>query len=203
MTLENVEILKGIVFIGAIFGSFLTLFRFWDRIFPIIKAFFTMFLQPRKTQVALDSLNKKLEAVLYELRPNSGSSIKDTIDRIDIHLSVNVQRQRAMMANLADAVLETDGEGNCLWANSTYLRMVGRSLEEVQGKGWVNNILSAEREKVMEEWNTALSESREFEFEYTVHSTTGINTKVRTRTTKLRDYKGNTVGYFKVIQPSE
>lgn len=193
--------LHHIILWGGAAGAVLTIVKFWKRIWPTVKGAFTMIARLQRVENHVGQINTKLDSILKELQPNGGSTIKDTVTRIDNALTVNVERQRVFNNDSMNGLMETDAEGNCVWANSTYLGIVGRTIESVLGKGWVNTIQASERDRVMTEWDDALEEDREFEYEYHVVTTRGERKMVRIRSMKLRDSNGTTVGYIKTVTP--
>lgn len=136
----------------------------------------------------IQSLEKSVSHVLREVLPNGGSSMRDTINhmaRVQQEQSQGLQSlERTLILQTgvmrahydADGVyarFETDGLGRYTWVNRTYLRWVGRSLEQVLGYGWVNSLGLEAREHVREEWERAISERREFSMRYKLRDICG------------------------------
>ena len=91
-----------------------------------------------KTDLA--ALSQQMEFVVTELKPNGGASIRDCLNRIELRQLLSDQRQWAVFADMAMGVFETNAAGGFIRVNRKYLRITGRSLEEVKGSGWVNTI---------------------------------------------------------------
>lgn len=65
-----------------------------------------------RVEDSLDAITRMVEEVLHEMRPNSGSSIKDAINRLDPAVATIVQRQKQMaddVDELKEAVAEHRG----------------------------------------------------------------------------------------------
>ena len=62
-------------------------------------------------------LVSSVEDIKKELTTNGGSSIKDTVNRIDRRQIMLDKRSKAIFYNVEKAILEVDEKGNILWAN--------------------------------------------------------------------------------------
>lgn len=180
-----------------------------SRIFDRIKCLF----QPRSCPALRESLAllaSQVQNINAELKPNGGSSLRDSINRIEqcqkeisIRQLISDQRQRAILSDMNFGVLETDAQGNCVWANRMYTRLTGRSLDELVGKGWINTIAHDERDRVLEDWNSAIEDCREFESTYHVATPDGERIRITARTIKMRGTRGEPLGYIEVVQMAD
>lgn len=143
----------------------------------------------------------KLDYVVSELLPNGGSSIRDSLNRIESRQVLQDQRQRAILSDMSVGVFETDEFGQCIWVNRKYLRMTGRTLAEVSGSGWANILADEDRVRVVAGWTAAINEQREFEMEYRIVSPDGKKTKVRVQSYKMHDAGGAPLGYLGIMTP--
>jgi PAS domain S-box-containing protein len=90
----------------------------------------------------------------------------------------------------------TDSQGFLKFANSEYQRMVGRSMDELSGNGWVQVVHHAERHEVVTAWNEAVRHGRDFYSEFTlVHPTQGP-IKARAKGFPVTDGRGAVVEYI-------
>lgn len=153
-----------------------------------------------KTDLA--AVHETLQTVVTELQPNGGASIRDSLNRIELRQVFNEQRQRAILTDMSVGVFETDVTGNYIWVNRKYLRMTGRAPNEVNGSGWVNTVAERDRPKVMEEWQKAIDEEREYEGEHCIVTPDGMCIKVSVRTYKMVDSTGSTLGFMGVMNPA-
>ena len=119
--------------------------------------------------------NKRLlKEIMKELRPNGGSSIKDSLDRVERSVEVVtnsaqtlLKMQRITEEHQGIFTFLTDENGACTYANRHYLEHVGLTLEEVQNYGWKNIINCEERVRVLEEWAHVIRDGRDFHMNIT------------------------------------
>lgn len=86
--------------------------------------------------VVVGALFRYLAKILSELRPNSGSSLKDAIDRIEEKLEFHSASHQFMGDLSGHAVFWTDAEGHNILVNRAYLDYLGYSLEDLLGRRW-------------------------------------------------------------------
>lgn len=117
----------------------------------------------------------KVDTIYAELKPNGGASLRDAVDVLGVKVdvlsrehAVMAARQWAMVGAITQPTWESDGRGNCIRANQALLNMTGRSVDDLQGSGWENIVLPADRERVWAEWRDAVAHRRTFESEYRV-----------------------------------
>jgi PAS domain S-box-containing protein len=108
----------------------------------------------------------KIDKIEKEFLTNGGGSLKDHISRISVGLSEVQQGLRAQMAYETNPVFESDRDGNCIYANRAYLRMLGVGMEEIEGHGWKSFISPDSKHIVFEEWETAVKQHRDFKLTY-------------------------------------
>lgn len=193
------DILRWAGIITAVCAAIVGLYKAHRHVWPTIRGVLRLLFRAHRIEHDLTQIGNKLDFLVKELTPNGGGSMRDAITRIDNMMTVNEQRQRAALTITREALMEVDAQGNCIWANQTYLQLTGRPLDEILGRGWVNTISSVERETVMEEFDNALDEGREFEYEYTISIHGKDRARVAERTTRLRDRKGSIVGYIRSV----
>lgn len=121
----------------------------------------------------LARLQATQDAILSELRPNGGSSLRDAIDRTqaDVARAIRIAqgvdaRTQFMLDNEQTPAFENDGAGHAIWMNRSMLSMVDRPIEEMIGSGWFNAVYAPDRKRVREAWEAAVSEARIFEDTY-------------------------------------
>lgn len=175
------------VYIVAISTALAVIYR--KGLLPMIKAFKTY-----------GRLCEKVDLIFEELTPNNGKSVKDSIDRMDKGLSLVIGTQKAMLADDPAALFITDSEGNCIWINRTYSRVVGRDSSEILGHGWQNTIAQEDRESVTDAWYTAVEENREFFMNFKFETPDGKKIPARVRSYIIPDSKGEILGFYGHIQ---
>ncbi len=172
-------------------------FAVWKWILPGLKSVKRSFVQMEKIADIAD-------AVIGEFRANGGSSLRDSVNRIENGLeAVRIDatrmdaRQWALVASLRDPIFETDGNGNCVRANWAYLNLTGRQLTEVLGCGWEVIIAPEDRAKVFSEWEASIKKARSYEGEYDIISVDKTRYRVVCIARPFVDPKTNSIlGYI-------
>lgn len=140
-----------------------------------------------------------LTKLAEEFKPNGGSSLRDAIDRLEKKSSLSEQRIRALISYSDIPCFESDAKGQCVWVSKKWCEFAGISMEEAHGNGWVVALPEHERDRVFEEWQSAIEQQREFVLTYDF----GINKpiKVKTVATVIRDKKDNIISFFGTLIP--
>jgi len=183
---------------GGVAGGLISIYKLGQILKPYVKRIFDSMFGTRKL---LEQLNKRLEEIQKEVRPNGGSSMRDVINRVEAMILIQDQRQRAMVADAEHGIFEADASGRCTHVNRTYCRLVGRTPQELLGYGWINSVAAEDRERVDREWAQAIAEEREFESEYTAVTPDGEEKRVIARSVKMSDMNGRAIGYFGTVKP--
>ncbi len=121
-----------------------------------------------------------LDQILAQLHPNGGSSLRDSLNRIERNQAVMVSEaklasrwQRLMVDEIGLATFIADAEGKFTSVSQGYLNMTGLTIGEVIADGWRNSFAEKERETVGAAWGDAVKEERDFHIStvYFNHST--------------------------------
>ena len=110
-----------------------------------------------------DHLLSSVDDIKKELTTNGGSSIKDTINRIDRRQVMIDKRSKAIFYNIEKAILEVDENGNILWANQKFHEIMGT--KNLKGLDWVSYIDEPQRESFLKELESCSEKLRELKFE--------------------------------------
>jgi PAS domain S-box-containing protein len=145
-------------------------------------------------------LSDKVNIILSEVTPNHGTSLKDTISRIECITYNNEKmirmigdRQKWILDKQNIPIFESDSDGMCTWANDAYLEFLKRDSTEVLGNGWRNFIHEDDRVRVVSEWEKAVTEGRSSQSTYRMINKDGEVFNVECYATKHIDngYSGN------------
>ncbi len=145
----------------------------------------------------------RVEHIYAELSPNGGSSVKDVVAKIARRLNILELRHQASLYETAYGVIYTDGDGALVWANPTFCRLVGRTVEELRGTGWVYAIAPSDRTRVTNDWEEAVRECRNFESAHSFIDMESRETACRVLAIRLPEELDATkaIGYFAKIVP--
>lgn len=112
-------------------------------------------------------IHTMIPSIYSELTPNHGSSIKDKIDKIDKKVDENTKvtnlichRQRWILDNRSEPIFECDINGNCTWVNEKYCQLTKHNISHFIGNGWKSMIHEDDRERVIQEWESAVEDKR-------------------------------------------
>lgn len=141
-----------------------------------------------------------------QLSPNGGSSLLDSQKRIEKkqeHIEyvvlMQVDRNRLLSDVLGVIETEADDKGNLVYASRGYLQLVGRTIQEVLGNGWVTCVDPKDRETVFEEWQSCVSQKREFSMDVTLVSSLGESIKVHGKSKVVKNSTGDVIGHICII----
>ena len=110
-------------------------------------------------------IDSKLDNIMLQLVPNGGSSIKDSLNRIEDKQSFFSSFLQAQMNVNQKAIFQTDEDGKVVWVNRPHARLTGFQASEVMGEGWINVIAPECRQRTMLKWQDAVDSGREFDEE--------------------------------------
>lgn len=116
----------------------------------------------------IGGFDARFAAIEHELKPNSGSSLRDSINRIETGVRVTSAIVRAFQDSQEQGMFEAGADGRLLWANQTLLRWARRAGKELQGWGWTDTIAADQREHIRDNWERCVAERREFRQRYTM-----------------------------------
>jgi PAS domain-containing protein len=118
----------------------------------------------------LANLDKKIDSISKEFKPNSGNSVRDTLNllakdvKANTEITKRIENRQAFNADLSDIpMFETDSEGSCIAVNNAYVKLVQRPKTELLGGGWILAIVEETRDEVLKEWDVAVKTKRNFE----------------------------------------
>lgn len=146
------------------------------------------------------------DEVTHEIRPNNGSSLKDSLARIEVtgtNLRDSVQLLQGMIRHRADGdghhgVIECDNAGLVEWSNATLLRWTAMQAPLLLGWGWVNTIAHIDRARIRDEWEDAIVEGRDFTSTFGLITPDGV-LPCEIKATPLRDSRGHILKWLWTI----
>jgi PAS domain S-box-containing protein len=94
---------------------------------------------------------------IYERNEHTGLRwlVRDISKHKQVEAALHESEERFhTLATVAPVgIFLSDPQGNCTYANPRWLQMVGLSLEEVLGDGWMNAIYPEDRQRVINQWS--------------------------------------------------
>lgn len=155
-----------------------------------------------------DALSK-LDRVLKEVLPNGGSSLRDSINRVEkniklIESNVNVigdkvdslEDTHRISLNMQQIAFWISGkQGEITYASPSMCKLVKRVESEMLGNGWISCISHEDTRRISEAWENSVIENRTFDEIYTF--TSGENSiKVHGIAFHKKNLKGEYVGSY-------
>lgn len=134
-----------------------------------------------------------LQAIAAELRPNHGTSIRDSLDRIEARQVTHEQRWRIALYDHDKGIVELDARGLLVWANRTFREITGRDTSDLLGDSWALAVAPEDRQRILDEWAEAVAHGRDYETTVTYLREDG-RVQACVRATALRAEPG-TPGY--------
>ena len=129
----------------------------------------------------------RMDAILAELRPNGGASLRDSITRIEAQNAVALGRIDIVMVALGDqvAAYETDHAGLCVCTSPAYCDLVGRPAADLLGWGWIVALHHDDADHVRDCWRSSVDDRRAFEMRFRLVRPDGTPVPVLSRATPL------------------
>lgn len=169
-----------LVFLGILFGTITAGYALYRKIFhKAICKFCEAVNDFFKVGSTVKAMTDKVNYVYDELKPNSGSSVKDSVKRIEDNIIVLMNKHRIILDDYHTGIVETNQKGEITWANATYLELTNRELREILGNGWINAVHPEDRDRVFQEWSQAMQQARNFESTFRILDQNGSSLVVQ------------------------
>ncbi len=94
------------------------------------------------------------------------------------------------------AIYTTDINGNCIYANETWLKMSGMSLKDALGKGWISALHPDDLEHVQKNWYKSVKSNGKWSYEYRFIDKKQNVTWINGTAKELFNDKNELVGYL-------
>jgi PAS domain S-box-containing protein len=104
---------------------------------------------------------------------------------------------RTLAENAPVGIFQADAAGKCIYVNKRWCDLSGQTEAQAREVGWMG-AAEPSHEKMMAEWERALRENREMELQtkYITPKTPEGETWISSRTTTLKDERGNITGFL-------
>jgi PAS domain S-box-containing protein len=161
------------------------LFFIWQKVF------FPLFSKGDEWASYLRTLFQSVETISKELQPNHGTSIKDSVNRIDSKLSIIEAEISISNDNRNSPLFKCNKKGFNLSVNRSYCRLIGCSKDELLGFGWKRFTA-----KQGADWQQSLEEGREVNFDIIMENVDGESLPLETHCFPILDSTGEVVHYI-------
>ena len=121
-----------------------------------------------------ERLSEKLDFIVDQLKPNSGTSLRDAINRLEKNQRLSDAKMSHYLDTKDTAMFETNEEGLFVWVSKGYESLTGRSSNDLKNWGWTLAIDPLDLERIRSEWQLAISQKRAFETTYRIKPIDGM-----------------------------
>lgn len=171
---ETVEsVAKSVGFWGVIIGAVIAAFK------KVILPIWRFFKEYNEHKELLLKCNENIDAILKELRPNGGSSLKDQLSRIENSVDLLDVKVAAVALATNVGYWKSDANGKAIEVGRSLCSILGRTDSEIKGSNWVTIMHPNDREIVKSEWDSVVEDGRDFEMVYRFVKPDGSIQKVK------------------------
>lgn len=168
-----------------------------------VKAFSRLFDTVDEIKQSIDKdIMPAVKLVKTELQTNGGSSIKDSLKRLED--KAHLQDLRWKLSNNREqdiCVFECNALGNCVTANRALCDLYGLNEEDMLGLGWLIAVKETDRQSVWSAWQATIKSDIPYDATYTVvNQKTGAQFLVRAKAVVHRGLQNNILGYYGTVE---
>jgi len=139
--------------------------------------------------------------IIADIKPNSGSSLREAVDRIE---SRSIMMERTCEAFHQDgpvALFRCTTDGRNIDVNRTYCRLLKCTKEELTGYGWRNFLRASVDPSYDDVWRPSFEEGREVEFSIEFKDSDGNPVDLDVHAYPISDTQGEIVQYLGLLYP--
>jgi PAS domain-containing protein len=167
----------------------------------IAGAIYGMYVSVRKTVSKIFNISNRIQYISEQLESNGGTSLRDTINRIEARQVQTEQRERAFLQTHPNMMFELDLSLGLVWANRTFLDTLDVDSDTVAGYGWHNIISEKDRDRVLDQFETAKNAVRNVNTCAKLIVSSDLSQTIETNivATVMRSSNGDCSGYLVTI----
>jgi PAS domain S-box-containing protein len=122
--------------------------------------------QFRSVVQMMPSIMSTLDDIKKEVKPNGGSSLRDSIDRIESLQSKHNLINAAQLSVSNVAYWESDSKGRFVVVSQAFCRLLAVSESEITGSNWATMLHKEDKANVLREWADCIKFERSFSMEF-------------------------------------
>lgn len=139
-------------------------------VLPAVGWMWMKIIQPLMRIVASqEEFRESINSIKNEIHTNGGSSIKDTLskvnqtcDRIEVRQKIIDQRTKAALHYSGVPLFETDRYGRIVWSNTQFNHLLKEHNRLLEGYDWLSLIKDDEQDETLEQFRSCLEMNRKF-----------------------------------------
>lgn len=154
----------------------------------------------------LKALLPKLGLVVKAVLPNNGSSMPDSLNRLEVAIAAlqtqnddNSALSEAMLWNHPKAMFRCDDKGSNGFVNNSYGKLLKVDTDALQGLGWRSYVLPDDILKYDSIWKQAFAEQRACWFNIRMMDSERNIIPVSVQFTVLRNHQGKFCGFLGMV----
>jgi len=141
----------------------------------------------------------KIDKIYEQINPNGGSSMFDTVQRIENRLIFVEQKTGVYLQDARHSIFDVNKKGKIIGVNRTFCRLLGATEKELMGGGWLNFV--NESTAVGDRFNHAIANEIEFKMTFDMVKTNGEIVHVNCSANPLRStLSQDIIGYLGIIE---
>ena len=114
-------------------------------------------------------------------------------------LRLSEEKFRAISDASPLGIYVTDQHGRCEYTNRECQKIIGQSMEEALGEGWVNSIPPEDRDEVLRKWKKALSTKDRYSHEHRFRHSEGSTIWAHVRASPMY-HQNDLIGYVGTVE---
>ena len=152
----------------------------------------------RQVNDALEQRLADLEAAHRSLKDARRATLNllDDVRESEATLRASEERLRAVTSIVPDLLWCSEPDGRMTWHNQRWLDYTGQSSEERVAWGWTTVIHANDRDKLVQQYRTAVAESQSLQLEGRMRNAAGVYRWFLIRAEPLRDPGGGVVRMY-------
>jgi len=106
------------------------------------------------------------QLVREQLSMNGGKSLRDVVLRLELlqhRQRADLQAYFSLLTGNNVAMWEADERGAFTWVNGLYKAWTGTGDEDLLGEAWLGSVLHSDRALILQGWQEAIRDKRDFE----------------------------------------
>lgn len=137
--------------------------------------------EQQKAYENLKSVDKKLDELIEQFKPNGGATIKDSLNRIELKQASNENITSFLINSLDVPMFKTDSNGLLIWVSKAYSEIYSSNTNDLMDWGWLTCIHNEDVDRVRIKWKHSIEEKRIFDDTYRIIGATGKITSVHAK----------------------
>lgn len=134
-----------------------------------------------------------------EFKPNGGSSIKDSLNRLEVSVAASRQTSLTLASAIGVAYFHSDENGDYRYVSREWQKLANMFAEDAMGNGWMNGIHPDDRITVVTEWREAYRHLRPIRINCKMMSGTRVNITAN----PIKSPNGDLEGYVGFCEPED